>query len=102
MQHSSTGTSNDRIITIASLDTVIGTPNRSRQIRSQLLQSSRYEIPNDPAVANVLEKEKDQTTEKKKRGRPKKVNQLEELEEQDKPSQPTQTRFCVQNSIKEF
>lgn len=76
LQHISKGPIDKRVITIAALDTVIGSPTTARTIRSDLLQSARYEIENAPVVALTLEKQK--TPPKRKPGRPRKNKEAQE------------------------
>ena len=68
LQHISKGPINQRIITVAALDTVLGTPTAARSIRSELLKCTNYEIPNSPAVTSIIGKNKTPAV-KGKRGR---------------------------------
>jgi len=58
LQHIRKGSINQRIITVAALDTVLGTPTAARSIPSELLKCTNYEIPNSSAVTSIIGKDK--------------------------------------------
>jgi len=68
LQYISKGPTNQKILTVAALDTVLGTPTAARSIRSELLKCTNYEIPNSPAVTPIIAKDKTPAV-KGKRGR---------------------------------
>jgi hypothetical protein len=70
LQHISKYKEGQRILTVAKPEAILGTPTVAKQVRSELIASSNYEIPSSQEVAQTLEAPLEEPTgETKKRGR---------------------------------